>query len=122
MNLEDTDDLYHPQHKLDDLLFDCELTIRKIDTPPSPASSSDADHHGVKLPKLLAPTFDGNFTSWMAFWEQFDIAIHSRTTLSNVEKLAYLRNSIKDGSAKGIIEGLSTSGEQYTEAIDTLKA
>ena len=122
MNLEDTDDLYHSQHKLDDLLFDCELSIRKIDTPPSPASSSDADHHGVKLPKLLAPTFDGKLTSWMSFWEQFDIAIHSRTTLSNVEKLAYLRNSIKDGSAKGIIEGLSTSGEQYTEAIDTLKA
>ena len=50
---------------------------------------------------------------------QFDVAIHSRTTLSDVEKLAYLRNSLKDGSAKGIIDGLSTSGEFYDE---TLKA
>lgn len=39
-----------------------------------------------------------------------------------MEKLVYLRNSLKDGSAKGIIEGLSTSGECYAEAIKTLKA
>ena len=39
-----------------------------------------------------------------------------------MEKLAYLRNSLKDGSAKGIIDGLSTSGEFYDEAIETLKA
>ena len=47
--------------------------------------------------------------------------IHTRTSLSDVEKLAYLRNALKDGSAKGIIEGLSTSGNFYPEAIRTLK-
>ncbi len=76
---------------------------------------------GVKLPKLEAPSFDGKFTNLVSFWEQFNVAIHSRTTLSDVEKLAYLRNALKDGSAKGIIEGLSTSGEFYPEAITTLK-
>ena len=54
--------------------------------------------------------------------EQFDVAIHRRTTLSDVEKLAYLRNSLKDGSAKGIIDGLSIFGEFYDEAIETLEA
>jgi hypothetical protein len=39
-----------------------------------------------------------------------------------VEKLAYLRSSLKEGSAKNIIDGLSTSGEFYDEAIETLKA
>ncbi len=33
----------------------------------------------------------------------------------------YLRHSVKDGSAKGVIEGLSRSGEQYNEAIESLQ-
>ena len=51
-----------------------------------------------------------------------DIAMHHRTILSDVDKLAYLCSSLKDGSAKGIINGLSTFGDFYTEAIETLKA
>ena len=122
MNLEDTDALNATQNGLEKLIFDCDLRIRRLlpnhtssDAPPPPAS-------GVKLPKLEAPKFDGKYTNWISFWEQFDVAIHGRTSLSDVEKLAYLRNSVKDGSTKGIIEGLSTSGEFYAEAIDTLKA
>ncbi len=108
MKLEDSDDLYASQHRLETLIFECR--------------PSASDSKGVRLPKLQAPTFDGKFTNWMSFWEQFDVAIHSRPTLSDVDKLAYLRNALKDGSAKGIMEGLSASGEFYAEAIDTLKA
>ena len=71
---------------------------------------------------METPTFDGKLTNWIPFWQQFDVAIHSQSALSDVEKLAYLRNSLKDGSAKGVIEGLSTSGKFYAEAIEILKA
>ena len=84
--------------------------------------TSSMRQKGVKLPKLETPTFDGKLINWISFWQQFDVAIHSQSALTDVEKLAYLRNSLKDGSAKGVIEGLSTSGEFYTEAIETLKA
>ena len=51
--------------------------------------------------------------------------IHSscsdRSHLSKAEKLAYLRHSLKEGAAKGIIEGLSMSGDQYNEAIKCLR-
>ena len=40
--------------------------------------------------------------------------------MSNAEKLVYLQHALKDGSAKSIIEGLSQSGEQYTEAVGCL--
>ena len=106
MDVEDSDDLYTYQSMLEDLIFDCDLIIKKLlatATPPGTTPSSLSDSKGVRLPKLEAPTFDGKFTNWISFWEQFDIAIHSQTTLSDVEKLAYLRNSLKDGSAKGII-------------------
>ena len=62
--------------------------------------------NGVRLPKLDVPTFDGNTL------EQFAVVVHDCTHLSNAEKLAYLRHSLKKGAAKGI-EGLSKSGDQY---------
>ena len=38
------------------------------------------------------------------------------------EKLVYLQSALKDGTAKGVIEGLSRSGEFYSEAIESLRA
>ena len=117
MNLEDSDDLYTSQVELERLIFDSDLIIKKllVTTP------SVSDSKGVSLPKLVVPTFDGRFTNRISFWEQYDIAIRHHTTLSDVEKLAYQNGSLKDGSAKGNIDGLSTSGDFYTEAIETLK-
>ncbi len=120
MNLEDTDELCTSYDGLETLMLECDLMIKKLGGGATPTLLS-FDNTGVKLPKLEAPSFDGKFTNWVSFWEQFNVAIHSRTTLSDVEKLAYLRNALKDGSAKGIIEGLSTSGEFYPEAITALK-
>ena len=123
LDQEGSDDLFTTQHRLDDLFFECELIIRKLigtETPRSTASSSDADHQGVKLPKLSAPTFDGKLTSWTSFWAQVNVTIHSRTTLSDVHKLTYLRNSLTEGTAKCIIDGLS--GNHYADIIKTVRA
>ena len=49
------------------------------------------------------------------------MAVHNRTSISNAEKLAYLRNALKDGTAKSAIEGLSKTGEHYVEAVECLK-
>ena len=77
---------------------------------------------GVKLPKLEVPTFDSNIIHWKSFWEQFCISVHDQTNLSDPEKLLYLQHSLKDGSAKDTIEGLSRSGDHYAEAIECLKS
>ena len=73
----------------------------------------------MRLPKRDVPSFDGHILNWQSFWEQFCVA---RTNISDIEKLVYLRNSLKDGSAKNAIEGLSHSGEQYKEAIQCLRS
>ena len=61
--------------------------------------------------------------NWRTFWEQLSVSIDSRSHLSDSEELVYLRHSfkLKDGSAKGVIEGLSQSGKYYTEAVKSLK-
>ena len=125
MDLEDSDALCTSQAALEKEIFTCGLKIKKLLVVPRHASdptTSSSDEKSLKLPKLDVPTFDGKVIHWRSFWEQFDISIHSRSKLSDTEKLVYLKNALKDGTAKGVIEGLSQSGEHYKEAIKSLKA
>ena len=104
-------------------IFDLSLLVRKFLYTHSEApndATSTASNPGVKLTKLDVPTFDGDIFNWKTFWEQFRVAIHNHTHLSNAEKLAYLRHSLKDGTAKNVIAGLSHFGDHYSEAIECL--
>ena len=76
---------------------------------------------GVKLPKISVPRFDGDIMNWSSFWEQFEVSIHKKEILEDVEKLAYLRDALKDGSAKQVIQGLSRTAGNYAEAIKCLQ-
>ena len=125
MDLDESDELYQAQSRQENNIFSCGLKIKKllasVPTTTSSAATS-VESSGVKLPRIDVPTFDGQVINWNSCWEQFNISIHSRTKLSNTEKLVYLKQSLKDGTAKGVIEGLSKSGEHYEEAIKSLKA
>ena len=75
---------------------------------------------GVKLPKIEVPTFNGNILEWNLFWEQFEVTVHSKTHISDAEKFAYLRQAIKDGPARHVIEGLAHSASNYLNAVECL--
>ena len=75
----------------------------------------------MKLPKISVPTFDGDIMNWSSFWQQFEVSIHKKESLQNVEKLAYLRDALKGGSANQVIEGLSQTAGNYDEAIKCLQ-
>ncbi len=124
-----SDPLISNAQKQEDNIFDMSIKVKKLlfITPisTSPAASPPTvtpEPHAVKLPKIDVPMFDGELLHWQTFWEQFSISVDKRSDISNTEKLVYLRHALKDGSAKNIIEGLSHSGDQYKEAIDSLKA
>lgn len=122
MNLDDTDNLYTLHQQLEQEIFECDLLVKKLLVSSVNHTLSSDGSKGVKLPKIESPKFNGNIINWRSFWEQFEVSIHKRSDLSDAEKLVYLKNSLKDGSAKGVIEGLSQSGEFYAEAIQSLKA
>ena len=127
---ESSDALMLKVQSLDRLLFESSVTVKQIlysstTTGPFPPPTSLAptlEPQGVKLPRIDVPTFNGELLNWNTFWEQLCVAIHDRKNLSATEKLVYLRHALKDGSAKSIIEGLSATGDQYPEAIASLKA
>ena len=128
LDLDDSDDLLVQLASLEKGIFDSSVEVkRKLSTssPPPPLGatlSTSSDRTGVKLPKLDVPTFDGNILNWRSFWEQFRVSVHNRTSISDSEKLVYLQQSLRDGSAKNVIEGLSRSGDNYSEAVECLQA
>ena len=85
--MEESNELYIAQTQVDKKLFDCSLKIKWLLFPcdrPVDSALPSVDGHGVKLPKLDVPKFDGNVVNWKTFWEQFKVSIRS---LSDAEKL-----------------------------------
>ena len=119
LDLGEEDELSKLQLEVERSLFDVSLKIKRL---LQTLSSSATESKGIKLPKLEVPTFDGDILNWRAFWEQFRVSVHDRSTLSDSEKLVYLRSALKGGSAKQTIEGLSRSGEFYAEAVECLQS
>ena len=120
LDLEEGDDLFALHARLEKLFFRCSHQAkRQLSLSSKPATSPAVDSKGVKLPKLDVPVFDGDILNWRQFWEQFSVSEHD---LSDAEKLVYLQHAIKSGEAKGAIEGLSRSGDNYCEAIDCLRS
>ena len=123
--LDDSDELFGLQDTLESQVFDCSVSIKKsLSSASAPVETSalPSESKGVRLPKLDVPPFDGDALNWRSFWEQFCISVHDRAHLSDSEKLVYLQQSLKGGSAKSAIEGLSRSGEYYAEAIACLQS
>ena len=114
-------DLLEKESALSKVVFDACLSIKRaLTTKKGSTTTGPLEEGNVKLPKLDVPTFDGHITSWRSFWEQFRVSVHDQTKLSGAEKLAYLRHALKGGSARFTIEGLSSSGDNYAEAVDCL--
>ncbi|KAI5633902.1 hypothetical protein NE865_13364 [Phthorimaea operculella] len=74
-----------------------------------------------KLPSIEIPVFSGrDFTKYTPFMDLFTAVIDKNDSLSDVQKLFYLRKYLSD-EALAIIVNLPLVNESYKEAIDLLK-
>ena len=122
-DINDDDELFTTHSHAERQLSTLSHKVKSSLTPPTDTSTrATTGGTGVKLPRLDVPLFDGNIIHWKQFWDQFTVAVHHKTTLSNAEKTVYLQRAIKDGSARSAIEGLSHSGDNYEEAVECLKS
>lgn len=74
----------------------------------------------IKLPTIKLPTFDGTFTLWREYSDAFNALIHSNDSLSDVQKLSYLKSSLKDEPAD-LLRSYETTSENYTIAWTALQ-
>ena len=82
------------------VLKKAELCLNKVvvetassHTPLSPSTSSSTKESNlrVKLPKIELSKFNGQALKWQTFWDQFESAIHSKESLSDIDKFTYLK-------------------------------
>ena len=109
--------LLEQESPLDESFFDLYLQIKRLLSNPAGQPPINLISSGIKLPKINVPNFDGDVLNWNSFWQQFNVAIHSKAQLNDAEKLAYRRDVLKDGPARYIVEGLTQDASYYKEAI-----
>lgn len=92
-----------------------------IPTGNSPfVSSATRQTKSVTLPTISLPTFNGTSDQWESFYDMFNSIIHQNEDLPSVQKLQYLKASLK-GEAAATMQSLETTGTNYETAIQLLK-
>ena len=106
-----------------EILAGLTMKLEKLSLPASttaiPPSTSSVNVN-CKLPELELPLFKGQALKWQGFWDQFNVAIHQNESLSDINKVNYLKRFLT-GEALVSISGLALSSDNYKEAIDILK-
>ena len=93
----------------------------KPDVKPNETTVTPSPTSGPKPPKIGLKHFDGDIMYWQTWWDQFDSAVHQKTTFSDVDKFTYLM-TLLDGSAADCIAGLKLTSDNYKEAVELLQA
>ncbi|XP_055905233.1 uncharacterized protein LOC129940780 [Eupeodes corollae] len=75
--------------------------------------------HEIKLPRITPPTFYGDYNTWRPFHDLFVSLIHNNSSLSNIEKLTYLKSCLK-GNAASLLDYLEVNNDNYDEAWEIL--
>ena len=78
------------------------------------------EHSNIKLPPIDLPTFDGNYANWCSFDDAFCAFVDKNDSLSDVQKLCYLRSQLK-GEAFELIRFLETTAQNYTVAFNIVR-
>jgi hypothetical protein len=79
---------------------------RSVSTPNRPNTT--------KLPKLVISKFNGNYTDWTRFWEQYEAGIGA-TDISNVTKFSYLKELLEP-KVRALVDGLPLTTEGFERA------
>lgn len=69
----------------------------------------------VNLPAIHLPLFSGEYELWPSFKDLFSSLIHNCTTLSDVEKLHYLKTSVA-GEAATLLKHIPVTSVNYIQA------
>ena len=100
------DALMEERSKVKKVVLQVDLKVEWLlqDAENSPKISK-AEAPRICWPKISISSFDGNILNRTSIWEQFEVAVHSQDNLHDVEKLAYLKDAVKNSPAKDVTKG-----------------
>jgi len=117
----DTEDFY--KIKIYTMIKIAEDGLLKSDAVSNASACTHHAHSGsntVKLPVIKVPTFDNTIKNWKSFWDSYCAAVDHNQSLSNVQKLTYLRSYLQ-GEASDLVKQLPLEDASYTITISVLK-
>lgn len=76
-------------------------------------------HQEKSTPKINIPYFEGDYQQWVSFKDLFIETIHSNNSLSNAQKMQFLKSRAR-GEAEKLIQHLQISSDNYITAWDIL--
>ncbi|XP_063619660.1 uncharacterized protein LOC134792321 [Cydia splendana] len=82
------------QKDVEDTSYQLQARINES-AEPAIARSSTETRKRANLPKITIPIFTGEYESWYSFHDLFKNLIHNDATLSNTEKMQYLKTHLK---------------------------
>lgn len=94
--------------------------VNPVDTPSTSRESANEIRQRPKLPQISLPTFAGKTEEFPSFLDIFDSTIDKDEYLDDVQKLTYLKLSLKD-EALELVKHLSTTHENYVVARELLR-
>ena len=126
--IADDDEQVADVEEVDDVFMAAERAVKwgqskiKELQPPSPSGVAVPSSASLttKLPKLTLPSFSGEYSQWISFWDQFTTLVDRQVDMANVEKLSYLKMSLK-GDAAQIVSSLLVTDANYDIAKRKLK-
>lgn len=93
---------------------------RSNDSVNTSSTSMQTDQQPfTRLPTIHLPTFSGKYEDWPTYQDLFEALVHN-TSLSDVQKLHYLKTSVS-GEAEMLLRNIQTTGSNYTQAWSILK-
>lgn len=101
-------------HKLEEKIMSIASKLASMECNNGSISDAPAPHHHYESPPLEIPTFDGDYTKWRSFKDQF-LAIVDLGQLSCVDKFICLRQSLTDECIQ-LIGYLPLTNDNYTLA------
>lgn len=76
-------------------------------------------HQEKSTPRMEVPTFSGNYINWISFKDLFNETIHKNPSMSDAQKMQYLKTKVK-GEAEKLIQHLHVSSDNYSVCWDIL--
>lgn len=108
-------------------LKDMLLQLKESSSEPTQQFSSNISVNNsqfasaqVHLPKIVLPSFSGTYEGWPTFNDLFISLVHNNTSLSDVQKLHYLKTSVT-GEAETLLKHIQITSNNYNSAWDILK-
>ncbi|KAF2895972.1 hypothetical protein ILUMI_10203 [Ignelater luminosus] len=119
-NSEEVENIYFDtMSKINTIIFKGKSTVRSSSTLQE-VPKRESHVSTTKLPHIDIPVYDGkNLNEFKPIIDMFTAVIDKNSSLSNVEKLFYLRNYLK-GEAYALINNLPIINESYDEALKIL--